>query len=187
MKIVCLGDSITAGNGEKEENWVTMLSKNAETSYINKGIRGDTSGGMLARFKYDVVEEVPGAVLIMGGGNDFIMGMDEESVRGNLMAMVHQAWFHKIYPAIGIPPFFHVASIKPEWRAFADFEQVAEKCRRQREWVYQFAKLFQADVVDFETAFEQNANGARADYLPDGIHPNEKGNRIMADWILRKK
>lgn len=187
MKIVCLGDSITAGVLKKGENWPEILSGKGETSYINKGIRGDTSAGMLTRFFRDVVEERPSSVLMMGGGNDFIMGMSEECVRGNIMAMVHQAWFHKIYPAIGIPPLLEVSALSEEWRDFADFHMIAEKYRRQREWIYQFAKIFQADIVDFETAFERHAVGARVDYFVDGMHPNARGNEIMAEWVLMRK
>lgn len=186
MKIVCLGDSITAGLGKKKEHWIEILKNETAVSYINKGICGDTSGGMLTRFYRDVVEEKPASVIIMGGFNDFIAGSEEGGVRANFMAMVHQAWFHRIFPVVGIPPLFDLPSVRSDWAGFTDFNRVLECCTRQRVWLYQFAKLFRADVIDFEQAFLQQAEGNRAGYFSDGIHPNTKGNRIMAEWILSR-
>ena len=55
MKIICIGDSLTEGYGVgRPENWVTLLNERSENDIINKGISGDTTGGMLARFQKDV-------------------------------------------------------------------------------------------------------------------------------------
>ena len=95
MKIVCLGDSLTYGYGvPRKDTWISLLNKRGTDNYINKGINGDTSGGMLARFNSDVVEEKPKMVFIMGGINDFILGSGLESVKTNIMAIVHQAYHH---------------------------------------------------------------------------------------------
>ncbi len=73
--IVCLGDSITAGYGLRAgENWTDLLQKkHPEIRLINRGISGDTTSGMLARFKRDVIREKPDDVMIFGGLNDFFM------------------------------------------------------------------------------------------------------------------
>ena len=94
MKIVCLGDSLTAGmDREADSHWLNILKREAVHTYINKGICGDTTSGMLARFYRDVVEEGAKCVILMGGGNDFIVGADVGSVQSNMMALVHQAFF----------------------------------------------------------------------------------------------
>ncbi len=50
MKIVCLGCSLTAGYGvSREDSWVGILSRTTCDTWINAGICGDTTGGMLAR------------------------------------------------------------------------------------------------------------------------------------------
>lgn len=186
MKIVCLGDSLTAGmNRDAPGHWVNILNRNAVHTYINKGICGDTTGGMLARFYRDVVEEKAQSVIIMGGGNDFIMGNGLASVQANIMAMVHQSFFYNIMPVIGIPVTFDKNSVRGDWASFTDFSEVIEKYEIYRKWVYKFSKTFHAQVLDFEAFFESNIRDARKDFFEDGIHPNDRGNRIMADLILQ--
>lgn len=186
MKIICLGDSLTAGvDRNASSHWINILEREAVHTYVNKGICGDTTGGMLARFHRDVVAEGAQSVIIMGGGNDFIVGSDLGTVQANIMAMVHQAFFHNIIPVLGIPVFFDKGSIRNDWADFTDFTEVIEKYKKYRKWVYRFSKTFQAEVLDFEAAFEREVRGEWKDYFADGVHPNEKGNRIMANLIIR--
>ena len=75
MKIVCLGDSLTYGFGVSRSNsWTNIVNKETRLEIVNKGINGDTTSGMLARFNEDVVKNSPDIVFIMGGTNDFIAG-----------------------------------------------------------------------------------------------------------------
>jgi lysophospholipase L1-like esterase len=57
-----MGDSIT-------EFWSNVHEFFLEKSYINRGISGQTSPQML-RFKADVIDLKPAAVVILAGGND---------------------------------------------------------------------------------------------------------------------
>lgn len=187
MRIVCLGDSLTAGLiPDSPSHWLNILKRNAVNSYINKGICGDTTGGMLSRFYQDVVKEQAKSVIIMGGGNDFIMGADLGTVQSNIMALVHQAYFYHIIPVLGIPISFNQHSIRKDWSNFTDFGVVAEKYQAYRTWLYQFGLTFHTEILDFEQAFTRWAGENRAEYFSDGIHPNEKGNKIMAALILQK-
>jgi Lysophospholipase L1 and related esterases len=185
MKIVCLGDSLTAGMDRNDpSHWINILQKEAVHTYVNKGICGDTSGGMLARFYRDVVEEEARCVILMGGENDFIMGADGGVVQSNLMAMVHQAFFFQIVPVIGIPIILDPAIVRKDWAAFTNFGEIVQKTKEYRAWIYRFAETFHVEVLDFQKAFERSVVGEWKDYFSDGVHPNEKGNRIMADLIL---
>lgn len=88
-KMICIGDSLTYGLGVPVgDSWVELLNRESSCDVINKGINGDTSGGMLARLHRDVLEHQPDLVFLMGGANDFIMGCGLGVVRANLMAMV---------------------------------------------------------------------------------------------------
>ena len=72
MRIVCLGDSFTQGFGvEEQECWVSLLNREMPWEFVNKGVNGDTTTGLLARFHRDVVEEKPRYVFLDGGFNDF--------------------------------------------------------------------------------------------------------------------
>ena len=44
MKIICLGDSLTAGCGlRRGENWVELLREQTGDEWINAGVCGSTS------------------------------------------------------------------------------------------------------------------------------------------------
>lgn len=67
MKIVCLGDSLTYGYGvPRRDCWVSLAAEATGHTLVNRGINGDTTGGMLARFGRDVLSEQPDRVLLMG-------------------------------------------------------------------------------------------------------------------------
>ena len=124
MKVICLGDSFTFGFGVKKQDcWVSRLDIDGY-SFVNKGINGDTTSGMLARFERDVVSENPNYVLITGGVNDFISGSSLQIPQNNYMAMVHQAFHRKIIPIVGISPGFDPDLMRKDWAAFQDFHQV---------------------------------------------------------------
>ena len=73
MKLVCLGDSLTYGYGvPRRDCWVSLCAERTGHTLVNRGITGDTAGGMLSRFGRDVLNERPDRVLIMGGANDLL-------------------------------------------------------------------------------------------------------------------
>ncbi len=107
-KIVCIGDSLTAGYGlEPNENWPFLLAKELKIEVINSGISGDTTSGMLARFKAMVIDHKPTHTIIMGGTNDLSLNLTDEQILSNILAMTRYARHHNIETIIGIPtPFF---------------------------------------------------------------------------------
>jgi lysophospholipase L1-like esterase len=190
---VFLGDSLTSGIGA-EKGWVArldLLINGSEKRYelINKGIAGDTSGGMLARFDRDVLSHSPNMVFILGGGNDFLAGASVQSVRANLFALVHQAWHSKICPVVCSPILPDFGTLREDWKSFTDFSSAMEKLESQREWLLNFSRQFSTSFIDFETEFinllkqNGNANFNRSDYFSDGLHPNDKGAEIMASIV----
>lgn len=185
MKIVCLGDSLTFGYGiSPEENWISLLNQKNKHEFINKGINGDTSGGMLSRFYQDVVSLKPNNVFIMGGVNDLIAGDGLQSVKANIMALTHNAYHNQIIPTLGIPPMGDVEKIRSDWRAFTDFNEVKRLLLEYREWIKTFSKTFGPKVVDLYQAYEDSENREESEeYYVDGLHPNRFGQTLMAKHI----
>ncbi len=72
MKIVCFGDSITAGTEGHQKPMVTsMLEKQLpKHQFINAGVPGDTTVRAERRLKQDVLIEKPDLVVILFGAND---------------------------------------------------------------------------------------------------------------------
>ncbi len=66
-KIVFLGDSLTHGWHWHSAWFQQYLRQNI---FIEKGVGGDKSADMLARFQVDVLDLKPDVVVIMGGAND---------------------------------------------------------------------------------------------------------------------
>jgi lysophospholipase L1-like esterase len=180
MKIVCIGDSLTEGYGVgRSENWVALLNASSAHDFVNKGISGDTSGGMLARFRHDVVAEKPQYAIIMGGANDFVMGDSLGSVRANIMAMVHQAYHHRIIPVLGTGVKADAERFRKDWAAITDVGRLIAMTTEYRDWVLEFCSVFTTSHIDFYAEFEKRTGSGS--YLFDGLHPSKEGHKILAD------
>lgn len=186
-KMICLGDSLTYGMGVPvEDSWVGILNRESGYEVINKGINGDTTGGMLSRLGRDVLKEKPEVAFLMGGANDFIMGCPVSVVKANLMAMVHQLYGARIGVVLGIEIAGDSAHIRPDWQELADFRQVNEKVREMAQWLPGFCRAFQIPYVDLYRSFGEAVRGRELEYYLDGVHPNVRGHRVIADVILKK-
>lgn len=189
MKIVCLGDSLTAGYGVNSEVcWVSILQKETSGDWVNAGLNGDTSGGMLARLNRDVFLRRPDAALLMGGINDILLTGSCSSAKANLMAMVQQCVAQKVRPIVGIPIPLYADAIHP-WTALLDFQEATQEQKMYVSWLRVFTKTFHLRTVDFCGEYEQfmKRAGCKRAFLPDGLHPTEEGHRVMADTVKQSK
>ena len=183
MRVICLGDSFTRGFGvRKQENWVSNIHVDKLT-FVNRGINGDTTSGMLTRLQKDVIDNSPGYVIITGGINDFITGSDVEIPKNNYMAMVHQSYHNLIRPIIGIEPGFSPDNVRADWAAFADFHRVLKKQEELRMWLHGFSETFGVPCMDFFGELERiKALHKNIDFYTDGIHMTREGHMYMADF-----
>ncbi|MDO4557023.1 MAG: GDSL-type esterase/lipase family protein [Lachnospiraceae bacterium] len=181
MKIICLGDSFTRGFGvKKSENWISIF-KHHEIQLINKGINGDTTSGMLARFYRDVVAQTPDYVLITGSINDFICGSSLATPQNNYMSMVHQAYHHQIFPIVGVAPGFLPEQVRNDWANFSDFSHVLKLHKRFHAWSKEFCTCFNLPHLDFYESFEKITKNHPIEglYL-DGLHLTPAAHRFIA-------
>ena len=113
-KAVFIGDSIT-------DNWIDANREyfTAE-EYLGRGIGGQTSAQMVARFYTDVVMLKPRAVHIMAGTNDIAGNtgpVTEEEYLANIRAMIDMAKANGIAVVLAsIPPMTRVLT-RPEFDA----------------------------------------------------------------------
>ena len=184
MKIVCLGDSFTKGFGVKDEEcWVSILDRRLPYEFINKGISGDTTSGLLSRFYRDVVDEHPRYVLIDGGFNDFIAGSDCGTVQANIMSLVHQAYHNSIIPVIVLVPGGNPRLFQEKWPAYIDIGKVRKKYLDYRNWLKDFCSGFSIFYIDCYEAAD-NPEFDNYNYL-DGIHMTQQGHVFIAEYILK--
>ena len=185
MKIVCLGDSLTAGYGvRKSLNWVSLLNGAGVHQWVNAGICGDTTGGMLARLQTDVFAESPDAALFLGGVNDILMTNSFEAAKGNLTAMVNQCAAKGIRPVVAIPYPLNPKVDQP-WEPLMDFRRAAEIQCAYTEWLRLFVQTFRLRFVDFDKVWNTDFSSVEHAqlYLPDGLHPSPAGHRRMAEAV----
>ena len=102
IRIVALGDSTTAGtpafksplesppagSGDDTSQYAFWLMKaHPEWVVLNRGINGQRSDEIRARFDRDVIQNAPAAVVIIAGVNDIYQGKSVEHVTGELQAI----------------------------------------------------------------------------------------------------
>lgn len=176
MKIVCLGDSLVYGYGvPRKDCWITLAAQRTGHELVNRGLNGDTTGGMLSRFRPCVLDQSPRRVLLLGGANDILTGNTDAAARSNLSAMVYQALDAGIAPMVGLYPPFRPEKAGPPWTGFVDVQALAGTFSAYRDWVLRFASAAGVPVVDFAAGFDSG------DLYLDEVHPNRAGHQRMAE------
>ncbi|VBB09127.1 Hypothetical protein LUCI_4413 [Lucifera butyrica] len=169
IKLVALGDSITAGFPyTPESSWFNLIAERLRIEHVNRGIDGDTTAGMLRRFNRDALSFEPSHVIILGGTNDAYEGIAAEEVIYNIQAMVNLAVKRGVRPILGLP-------------ITCDDPDVEYLLGRYRETIQCYAAENHIVGIDFTKAMA-DANGKRikAELYCDGVHPNKEGYQSMA-------
>jgi lysophospholipase L1-like esterase len=186
MKIVCLGDSLTYGFGvHRGEDWVSLTAGATGRELVNRGVCGDTTGGMLARFQKDVLAAKPEAVLLMGGANDILTSGTDAAARSNMSAMIQQADSAGVIPVVGIQIPFDPEHVRADWSELTDFSEANRILSAYGDWLRKYCGIFHIPTVDFAALFKNAGSGASALYW-DGLHPNAKGHAAMAELAGRR-
>ena len=170
MKIVAIGDSITAGFPyTSRESWTTRLAQELKCEVINQGVNGDYTVGMRQRFKQDVLSYQPSHVIIMGGGNDAAVQMSPKNVQANFTDMVEMSRENGIIPVIGLPiPF-----LAPQGEDFLGL---------YRDWMRHYAAAEKIFTIDFYKPFMEKLDaGQRRNLYVDMGHPGREGYALMGE------
>ncbi|MBI9013799.1 MAG: hypothetical protein JEZ08_16315 [Clostridiales bacterium] len=176
MKLICLGDSLTEGHDIGEnKNWVSLLNHLVSYEVINSGISGDTTTGMLSRFRHDVLEHQPSHLIILGGSNDIYFEVPLSVIISNLYSMTRLAKSNGIEFILGLPPKTYY---KTPIRSIGNFFDMDQSINHYREVLRSFCIEHDLNFIDF------NDNLSESSYLDDCLHPDETGHHIMMETIL---
>lgn len=190
-KLVCIGDSFTEGLGvDKTNAWPALLQKELGVEVINKGISGDTTGGMVGRFTHDVILQNPSHVLIIGGGNDLWWDVSKNVMLANMYAMIKQALHHQIVPIIGASGSgFDPSKVDPEavWEPIAGYDTLKEHGAEYAQLLSSMAKSNGFKFLSFQGIFLNEQGKVDQKYFEgiDGLHPNEVGHQKIAETAAR--
>jgi lysophospholipase L1-like esterase len=169
-RVVFYGASMTEGWGMHGSSFFPGKP------YVNRGISGQTSAQMVVRFRQDVIDLHPKAVVILEGTNDIAGNtgpMTPEMTEDNWKSMADLA------KANGIRVIF--ASITPStdfpWRKGL---HPAEKIRVLNAWLKDYCAAQSLTYLDYYSALVNAEGGMKADLTVDGVHATVKGYEVMA-------
>ncbi len=160
-KLVVFGDSITHG-------WGGRLAEHFPGAKIsNRGISGDTTRGMLYRFKEDVIDLDPTGVVMLMGTNDLADKASKEDIVGNVKIMLTMLKAK----APGLPVI--LCTVFP---SNASKDRPPEKIKELNEALLAAVKGDSVvTVVDTWSMFADAEGNAPAAEFPDLLHPNDAG------------
>ncbi len=173
--IVFLGTSLTAGLGlDPSQSYPALIQRYLDSlrlgyTAVNAGVSGETSAGALRRLDW-VLRQPPAILVIETGANDGLRGLELDSTRANIEEIIVRArradpGVRIVLAGMQVPP-----NLGPAYAARfrALFPQIAV---RQR--------------VTFIPFLLAGVGGVDSLNQADGIHPNGKGERIVAANVWR--
>ena len=188
--IICLGDSLTYGYGvRRAQCWTELAAEMSGWNVVNRGICGDTTGGMLVRLREILREEIgerdERCFLLMGGCNDIFFSGSSTGARENMAAMAHQLFAEGEMPLIAVGPGIADGSYPSMWSDLVDFPEAGKVIRQYYEWLERFCSSFGVRMIDFRGDFRDREGNTRTELYLDGLHLNPEGHRVMAERVVK--
>ncbi len=176
QRVVLMGNSIT-------EFWMeTHPQFFADNHLVGRGIGGQESYEMLARFRQDVLALSPRAVVINCGTNDIAENFcpyDEDITMDNIKSMTELALHNGITVILSsVLPCDHFI-----WNR--SVRNVPQKIRSLNARIMELAEQLSLPYIDYYNAMVYNEGGAiNPAYSEDGVHPNSLGYSVMEPLLL---
>lgn len=172
LKVVALGDSLTAGYGLPAGAafpvvlQAALAARGIKAEIANAGVSGDVAQGGLDRLDWSVPEGTD-AVIVELGANDSFRGFDPAVTKQALETIVTRLKARGI--AVMLAGMLAPPNMGPEYTARfnAMYREIAD---RHGLVLYPF--------------FLEGVAGRRELNLPDGIHPTAEGIRVVVQRIL---
>lgn len=175
-KSIFIGDSITEIWGRECYDPEFFTSH----SFLNKGIGGETSQDMLARFEKDVTNYKTEVVVILAGINDIAQNdgyISNEKILKNITEMCERASKYRIKVILcSVMPVYQFGwkmSINPV-PLILDLNSRIKAYAESKAYPY----------VDYYSAFVDERGGLPVNYSSDGVHPTKACYQIMESMIL---
>lgn len=189
MKIMCMGDSITYGNGltDLSDRWSDIVAARTGHTLVNLGIGGDATGGMLARCQTQIFAKDPDVMHLLGGTNDICFTYDYHQAFCNIVSMIRHAQTFGIPIVIGIPiPMVPERFANQEWFSDRDNDAIAAQCERLAQVLRAFCTGRGIPYIDYRSAFFNEDGSVKKEYYTDALHPNAKGHAAMAEVLCKR-
>ena len=174
-KIILFGDSLMSGYGlERKYHLSTILKKSLKDiglnyNVINASVAGDTTAGGLNRLNWTLSEESIKIFVLCLGANDMLRGIKLDETEKNLDNIINITLSKKI--KIIFAGMLAPDSYGQEYKN--DFDNI----------YVSLSKKYDLSYIPFlleGVALNPDLN------LDDGMHPNEKGVKIISNSILEE-
>lgn len=169
---------------------------------VNRGVGGEETGGMLARFPTDVAAARPAAVLIWGHVNNITRAAPGKVEDAKRAAREHHAEMLRQARAAGIEPIF---ATEIPWTAPGGFlntlygwyaalmgktsyaTQVSAHVHEVNEFVKSMCRRENCRVLDFEAVFATEEGTRKPEYAAeDGSHISQAGYDALSEYAARE-
>lgn len=173
-RVVFMGNSITEGWRKADSLFFI------NNGFIGRGISGQTTSQMLVRFRPDVIELKPKAVVILAGTNDIAQNtgyISLENILKNIISMAELAQANGIEVVLcSVLPAYEY-----DWRKGLE---PAEKIVALNKMIKEYADGHHIVYVDYHSRLKDERNGLPEKYSGDGVHPTPEGFKIMEEMIM---
>jgi acyl-CoA thioesterase-1 len=173
--ILFYGDSLTAGSGVSiEETFPSLVEKKLQQAgvsckVVNAGLSGETSAGGLSRIDWVLRQKADIFVLELGG-NDGLRGLPLDQTRANLQGIIDKVKSRYPNTKIVIAGMMVPPNMGPEYST--QFKNLYPD----------LAKKNNATLIPF---LLEGVGGNEKLNLPDGIHPNPDGHKVVAETVYK--
>jgi acyl-CoA thioesterase I len=171
-RVVFFGDSIT-------DIW-KLEDYFPGKPYLNRGIGGQTTPQMLVRFRQDVIDLHPKAVVILAGTNDIAGNtgpMSLQTIEENYSSLADLARVHGI--RVIFASILPVHNYTPKSQDFYA-QRSPEKILELNRWLKDYSAANGLVYLDYFTSLVDDKGLLKKDLADDGLHPNPAGYKIMA-------
>jgi lysophospholipase L1-like esterase len=164
-RVIFVGDSIT-------ESWKPSIPSLFTGDVLDRGVSGQTTTQMLARFRTDVIDLRPAIVHIMGGVNDIPGPSGTALTRSNIESMVELARAQGITVILGAVTPASFLQHSPDKMPGPHIVWLDR-------WLRDYATKNDLIYVDYHSPLVDGKLGIKDGLSNDGLHPNRRGFEIM--------
>ena len=154
-----------------------------DNNFAGRGISGQVTQQMMSRFRADVIDLEPRAVVILAGTNDVARNngyISLEHIAQNIESMIQLAKANRIKVIL-----CSVLPVKQyKWRK--DLGNVSWQILELNKMLRKLARKYNCKWVDFYEPMVDREGGLDSRYTKDGVHPTPAGYDLMEAIIAPK-
>ncbi len=177
--IVCFGTSITKGEAQSSMSYPALLDDELIIDVVNSGIWGITAEKGIEFFSRLVLDNNPALVILEFGANEFLQEIDVNVAEANIDSLIRMLQSNDINVVMlsFINPDM-IENTSPDNPLYVGGIETAN--------AYYNMLVGLANKYDFliDDYIYRDIWGDQTAIMPDGVHPNDKGNQQLKENIF---